>query len=595
MSKIIEEKSSSNKSVWGQISNIDKGMFLITLMNVIILQFNFLFPEEIKSIIKSYYHFILENFSAIMIILIIFVLASLAIFCFVKYSNSNKEGGKDILDSDLRVISSSILFFLFFNLTLISCSTSFSMNIVKGETNRQEISQDVVKKIESSICPRNEIPDSTWVSTTGTNNNESSNYFLQCLLLKQYNKFLNNSKTENNSLKVYCYPNNAVRTVLIPDNKQAKDTLSHSVNNSIIICNSSSVFAKREGVCDTLHSEQNKKSIHNNFIKNNTISLVLLFIQVISLFMILFSVFLKNNKNDQGGDKKCDDVLIVSIFIASIAFSFVFPIAILATVGLYVFAKWFIHKKFDESLGFGVCFFPVVLIIIHGLTLYLIQGSSSYDYLISYDLSKISSKSLWEYIIPHITACVGWVTFWAFWAQLRANKIASIAAQKTSIENTFFKMIDIHRENLKEIRCSRGSSRHRVIINKEITGDTRQHIEEKLYYPNHDDFVEGKDAIKEICSLIFQCWENYKPNIKEKYDREKDRISKIKDFYIIYGDVFERSETNDVYKERYNENLLNDGNECHSALATYTFHLYRMVKYILRQIRWLICIFYVVR
>lgn len=188
--------------------------------------------------------------------------------------------------------------------------------------------------------------------------------------------------------------------------------------------------------------------------------------------------------------------------------------------------------------------------------------------LVSIDVIFVQREYLWFLNQGwKATILVVWVTFWAFWAQLRANKIASIAAQKTSIENTFFKMIDIHRENLQDIKITPN--------NNSSSSDPKETI-------------VGKDAIKEVCSLIFKYWES---KMVSKSINNSNRNSELQKIYIAFSDVFDRNNCKNEYVNKeptngfYNrdDQILHDGNECKSALVTYSSHLYRMIKYIITR------------
>lgn len=183
-------------------------------------------------------------------------------------------------------------------------------------------------------------------------------------------------------------------------------------------------------------------------------------------------------------------------------------------------------RKKESQVKVDVCIVPISIMIISGALAYYQQEDAS--------------RNLWGYLIPHITASVGLVTFWAFWAQIKANEIIKISEQKNRIETTFFKMLDIHRENIKDISIE-------------------------------NDQVTGKDAIKKLCELLLDAY-------------EKSGV-KISDFHEIYGYFFERDKTcleGKTYEGAVKK-ILTDSTECHSALATYSFHIYRTVKYIMRQ------------
>ncbi|QZT38793.1 hypothetical protein K5X82_07795 [Halosquirtibacter xylanolyticus] len=119
----------------------------------------------------------------------------------------------------------------------------------------------------------------------------------------------------------------------------------------------------------------------------------------------------------------------------------------------------FIQQKKSE-IDWFYCFLPVAFVLLFGIFSYYFRFEEELtikEMFGSFELLPVSlrehfpivDKGLWNFILPHITLCVAWVTFWAFWAQLQANKRASLAEQKTHLQTTFYKMLDVHRENLQ--------------------------------------------------------------------------------------------------------------------------------------------------
>lgn len=91
-----------------------------------------------------------------------------------------------------------------------------------------------------------------------------------------------------------------------------------------------------------------------------------------------------------------------------------------------------------EKFGIDMCFIPVSLILILGHASFLLK-------------TKEANDTLFSFLEPHITACVGWVTFWAFWAQIRANSLTVKNFKEEKVINQYFEMIKIHRENINNI------------------------------------------------------------------------------------------------------------------------------------------------
>lgn len=196
--------------------------------------------------------------------------------------------------------------------------------------------------------------------------------------------------------------------------------------------------------------------------------------------------------------------------IESAFYVLIFNLGVILSVGILI------HKyvsNYERSVSWKACFFPVLLFFVLSLLSYYVRiDSGSKDWFCwPFELYQ-NNKDIWEFLTPHITGAVGFVTFWAFWAQLKANKLASDDSKKTSIENTFFQMLTIHRQNLSDINKRQKSSK----------------------------FI-GKKAVSNLCDDLIKTKRN---NFKSQY----------KAFY--------------------------DESECFSEMATYFYHLYRMVKYI---------------
>jgi len=210
----------------------------------------------------------------------------------------------------------------------------------------------------------------------------------------------------------------------------------------------------------------------------------------------------------------------------------------ISSLALYILIQSFQNK--DGKVKVDVCIIPIIIIITSGVLSYHQQYNIEVKWSFMSVIFNKNDECIWVYLMPYITASVGWVTFWAFWAQIKANEIIKISEQKNRIETTFFKMLDIHRENIKDISIK-------------------------------NDKISGKDAIKELCKILNDAY--CKSGVE------------LKEFHNIYGYFFERDETciKDLPTAKDVKEKLTIENECHSALATYSFHIYRLVKYILIQ------------
>lgn len=243
-----------------------------------------------------------------------------------------------------------------------------------------------------------------------------------------------------------------------------------------------------------------------------------------------------------------DIVLVVlCLFSKSSLFSYV-------SIVSYIFIRFCIQSKSERKVYVDFCFVPIICVILIGYKDYQLSGSNFTSVAILRNASSFYSKvnyedkkTLWEFLTPYIAACVGWVTFWAFWAQLKANEIASKDSKRTSVENTFFQMLAIHRENLNEIKVDNSDSKiSALVIKKKIEGDIRQNIVERIFNPqNTQVIVTGKEAMILLAKKM-----------KSKLDDNNKKA---------YTELYE-----DFYLKK----------EYFSSLATYFYHLYRMVKYI---------------
>jgi len=104
----------------------------------------------------------------------------------------------------------------------------------------------------------------------------------------------------------------------------------------------------------------------------------------------------------------------------------------LGVVVLYLLTQFLSTNK--SKVGIDLCLVPVAIIIVTGI--------NSFE----------SSLNDWKSLIPHFTACVGWVTFWAFWAQIKANELTAINFEKQQVVDQYYEMIQVHRKNLQGLK-----------------------------------------------------------------------------------------------------------------------------------------------
>ncbi|QZT36884.1 putative phage abortive infection protein [Halosquirtibacter xylanolyticus] len=226
----------------------------------------------------------------------------------------------------------------------------------------------------------------------------------------------------------------------------------------------------------------------------------------------------------------------------------------------------------EKEVKIWICMFPVLFTLVMGIWGYCSLGEvipdSESNEVRFYAL--MVNKGLWTYITPHLTACVGYVTFWAFWAQMEANKIQQqgLKIQQRQytidqIESTFFRMLELHRDNVQNMKLNlqeKGIYSGEEFISKclNLILDAIKHIYElKSNVSTKDENYAIVTVYKLFVYKQFNLW-------AKEYDVDIDREL---EYPYTLSDV-----ENLVF--RIKEELFVD---IHNELRKYFVHLYQIV------------------
>jgi len=130
-------------------------------------------------------------------------------------------------------------------------------------------------------------------------------------------------------------------------------------------------------------------------------------------------------------------------------------IVILSSLFLFFYYRLNYYKEDKKQVGNDVCIVPIVAIIIAGVLSYYLEDSYSFLSFLtcqvnwSYFCLPKDDSSILTFLTPHIAACVGWVTFWAFWSQIKANALTVENFEKQQITEQYFEMMKMHLDNVK--------------------------------------------------------------------------------------------------------------------------------------------------
>lgn len=221
---------------------------------------------------------------------------------------------------------------------------------------------------------------------------------------------------------------------------------------------------------------------------------------------------------------------------------------------LFIIFRLIIQYFYKLRVYVDFCLVPIICVILIGSRDYQQSGSISTSVAILKNASSLNSivnyedqKTLWEFLTPYIAACVGWVTFWAFWAQLKANEIASDDAKRTGIQDTFNSMMETYNRNLLNLKYNNKSG--------------LDAIDEYILIIN--DLIKTNNIPKEKFYLAY----SYFYFIRRRYE-----IKTTMSEFFVDNDISE------MLNYKYQRRVLRRSN--HSALSTYYYQLYRIVKYI---------------
>lgn len=216
------------------------------------------------------------------------------------------------------------------------------------------------------------------------------------------------------------------------------------------------------------------------------------------------------------------------------------------TLAIYVVFRSILQSLVKYRVYVDFCIITILLIIKIGVENYnntILFYSKMENPNFSHD------TTLWAYLTPYIAACVGWVTFWAFWAQLKANELASDDAKRTGIQNTFNSMMETYNRNLSNLR-----------------------FKDK----------NGLDAIDEYVRIINKL-AKIGNNIEEDFCLVYSYFYFVRthqDVRFLLDDFFKDSKM--TYFNQFNHTIDMERSN-HSALSTYYFQLYRIVKYVVKD------------
>lgn len=191
---------------------------------------------------------------------------------------------------------------------------------------------------------------------------------------------------------------------------------------------------------------------------------------------------------------------------------------------VFIFFRFVLHNITNCKLVLDLCFIPLALLVY-----------------------KCSNSEFQGNVNNIITACVGWVTFWAFWAQLKANEIASDDAKRTGIQDTFNSMMETYNRNLLNLKYDNKSG--------------LDAIDEYILIINN--LIEDNKIPKEKFYLAYSYF---------YFIRSRNEIKTTMSGFFVDNDIQE------MLNYKYQKTLIERSN--HSALSTYYYQLYRIVKYI---------------
>lgn len=237
--------------------------------------------------------------------------------------------------------------------------------------------------------------------------------------------------------------------------------------------------------------------------------------------------------------------ILKEINIESSFYVLIFNLGVILSVGILI------HKyvsNYKGSISWKACFFPVLLFFVLSLLSYYVRiGSESKSWFCWPFEFYHNKKDIWEFLTPHITGAVGFVTFWAFWAQLKANELASDDAKRTGIQDTFNSMMETYNRNLLNLKY------------KDKNG--LDAIDEYILIIN--DLIETNDISEAKFYLIYSYF---------YFIRKEEDLSRLdKTFFHGYYNP-------ELREIKYEHRDIKRSN--HSALSTYYYQLFRIVKYI---------------
>lgn len=265
-----------------------------------------------------------------------------------------------------------------------------------------------------------------------------------------------------------------------------------------------------------------------------------------------------------------------------------------------------IPKKKDKG-KVDLCIFPVIVIITTGVLSFYIEDASivpmgilsnNQDYAnINNQLINLGSTdkgAFWSYLIPHITACVGFVTFWAFWAQIKANEITNRNFKIQQVEAQFYEMLKVHAKNVKELKVRRN--------------DLFRYTNTNQQKDNNTEIIEGRevfDALKVHYEIIFEkVKEEIRRVIKDKEQKipinndviknEKSVILWFKlqhhilknTYHFLYegNNEYDKYSSYGVKKTNEFDIILKEHFKGHRDILTHYYrHLFQTVKYVVNQ------------
>lgn len=208
------------------------------------------------------------------------------------------------------------------------------------------------------------------------------------------------------------------------------------------------------------------KLISDNFLIVKFDIMYIKYFYNIDLLILLFSIY----KYSEEDSRELMDILIIcvsnNLFICKFIAVDIYLLLVCffhSDLCLFIISLFFVviyllserFKDIKEQVGIDVCIVPVITTIFAGVfSFYANNISVSSSFLPFYNVSthlSLSSepKGILSFLTLHIAACVGWVTFWAFWSQIKANALTVENFEKQQITEQYFEMMKMHLDNVK--------------------------------------------------------------------------------------------------------------------------------------------------